>query len=275
MKKLIGLFIVGVSGAASAQPGVVIYQSGFADLDASASKAGCLDSNPPAISTSVGANAPLVLEARTSCVVPAEESRTQVGVLFVEDSDLLGGSVLFNSVSDSPLKRTGSYNTDGMVDGEVIYTITGDGRLGGGYNATSIRIVDPVVSYAARSNILVLLDGNQIGAASAEDGSTESGGFLIDICNPTLLRVIGGAQSSMASPEPGAGIEAIASSSLEFVFTPICRADVNRDGAVTPADFNAWIDAYNSNSVLADMNCDGEVTPADFNGWILKFNAGC
>jgi len=54
-----------------------------------------------------------------------------------------------------------------------------------------------------------------------------------------------------------------------------CIADVNLDGSVTPADFTAWIAAYNASSNLADQNLDGNVTPADFTAWIANFNAGC
>ncbi len=54
-----------------------------------------------------------------------------------------------------------------------------------------------------------------------------------------------------------------------------CRADVNDDGRLTPADFNAWVLAFNNGSIEADQNLDGLVTPADFNAWIVNYNAGC
>lgn len=54
-----------------------------------------------------------------------------------------------------------------------------------------------------------------------------------------------------------------------------CVADVNGDGSLTPADFNAWIAAFNAVDPRADQNGDGLVTPADFNAWVLNFNAGC
>lgn len=52
-------------------------------------------------------------------------------------------------------------------------------------------------------------------------------------------------------------------------------ADVNRDGQVTPADFTAWVGAFNSGDLDADQNGDGQVTPADFNAWVSNFNASC
>ncbi|MEL6795477.1 MAG: GC-type dockerin domain-anchored protein [Planctomycetota bacterium] len=54
-----------------------------------------------------------------------------------------------------------------------------------------------------------------------------------------------------------------------------CLADVNGDGVASPADFNAWILAFNSQGPACDQNGDGQCTPADFNAWILNFNAGC
>ncbi len=54
-----------------------------------------------------------------------------------------------------------------------------------------------------------------------------------------------------------------------------CLADTNGDGLVTPADFNAWILAFNTQAPECDQNGDGLCTPGDFNAWILNFNAGC
>ena len=54
-----------------------------------------------------------------------------------------------------------------------------------------------------------------------------------------------------------------------------CAADVNGDGAATPADFSAWIAAFNAGTPACDQNGDGDCTPADFSAWIANFNAGC
>jgi hypothetical protein len=54
-----------------------------------------------------------------------------------------------------------------------------------------------------------------------------------------------------------------------------CLADVNGDGAVTPTDFTAWINAFNNNLPECDQNGDGSCTPTDFTAWIANFNAGC
>lgn len=56
---------------------------------------------------------------------------------------------------------------------------------------------------------------------------------------------------------------------------PACIADTNGDGLLSPADFNAWILAFNENDPACDQNEDAQCAPADFNAWILNFNAGC
>ncbi|MEL6498047.1 MAG: family 16 glycosylhydrolase [Planctomycetota bacterium] len=63
---------------------------------------------------------------------------------------------------------------------------------------------------------------------------------------------------------------------LEFnAITSDCLADTNGDGALTPADFNAWVIAFNAGDPSADQNGDGLLSPADFNSWVLNYNAGC
>lgn len=68
-------------------------------------------------------------------------------------------------------------------------------------------------------------------------------------------------------------VELDAVSDVRPVF--VCVADVNADGHLSPADFGAWIAAFNANDSAADQNADGFVTPADFGAWIANFNAGC
>jgi hypothetical protein len=54
-----------------------------------------------------------------------------------------------------------------------------------------------------------------------------------------------------------------------------CLPDVNHDGAVTPTDFTAWINAFNNALPECDQNGDGNCTSTDFTAWIANFNAGC
>ncbi|GAB5495682.1 MAG: hypothetical protein Phyf2KO_07620 [Phycisphaerales bacterium] len=55
----------------------------------------------------------------------------------------------------------------------------------------------------------------------------------------------------------------------------VCLADTNGDGLVDPADFTAWINAFNNQLPQCDQNGDNKCTPADFTAWINNFNAGC
>ena len=55
-----------------------------------------------------------------------------------------------------------------------------------------------------------------------------------------------------------------------------CLADVNGDGSLSPADFTAWLGAYNAGTVEGgDQNGDGLLTPADFTAWLANYGAGC
>ena len=44
---------------------------------------------------------------------------------------------------------------------------------------------------------------------------------------------------------------------------------------MTPADFSAWVAAYNTNAPACDQNGDGICSPADFSAWVGNYNAGC
>ncbi len=61
---------------------------------------------------------------------------------------------------------------------------------------------------------------------------------------------------------------------VEFQGTS-CFADTNFDGNLTPADFSAWVGAYNRGDFIADQNRDGVLTPSDFSAWVSNYNTGC
>ena len=54
-----------------------------------------------------------------------------------------------------------------------------------------------------------------------------------------------------------------------------CLADTNGDGILSPADFTAWVAAFNAQSAACDQNSDGSCSPADFTAWVANYNAGC
>jgi len=76
---------------------------------------------------------------------------------------------------------------------------------------------------------------------------------------------------ALLSPKfgPLAGHVAVSSNAIG------CLADTNGDGLLTPADFTAWIAAFNANLPACDQNGDGLCTPGDFTAWIANYNAGC
>ncbi len=54
-----------------------------------------------------------------------------------------------------------------------------------------------------------------------------------------------------------------------------CLADANGDGVLSPADFSAWVAAFNAMAPECDQNADGVCSPADFSAWVANYNAGC
>lgn len=54
-----------------------------------------------------------------------------------------------------------------------------------------------------------------------------------------------------------------------------CLPDLNADGAVTPADFAAWVGMFSAGDQRADQNRDGLIQPGDFTAWIQNVNTGC
>ncbi|GAB5497414.1 MAG: FG-GAP repeat protein [Phycisphaerales bacterium] len=78
-----------------------------------------------------------------------------------------------------------------------------------------------------------------------------------------------------ARNEDSLGINAGAAYLFDVACGDPCAADANGDGALTPADFSAWVNAYNNHLSACDQNADGTCTSADFTAWIANFNAGC
>lgn len=90
------------------------------------------------------------------------------------------------------------------------------------------------------------------------------------------LRVNAGSAQSLATTNQSLIYEGgEISEYINFEQLEHCPADVNQDWLVTPADFSAWISAYNAGDPLADINDDGQVSPADFSSWIGQYESGC
>lgn len=50
-----------------------------------------------------------------------------------------------------------------------------------------------------------------------------------------------------------------------------CYADVDGSGVIRPTDFSVWVSMYPTGDPRADQNRDGVVTPADFNAFFLNY----
>ncbi len=74
---------------------------------------------------------------------------------------------------------------------------------------------------------------------------------------------------------PGAGGPVMLTVTFRGSVVSPCTADTNGDGMLSPADFTAWIAAFNSASPACDQNDDSLCTPADFTAWIANYNLGC
>ncbi len=100
-------------------------------------------------------------------------------------------------------------------------------------------------------------------------------GATIDFVSIGLVGDFDGNERNVDDPGIADGVEGSEDLGAYEFQGVTCLPDVNRDGQVTPADFSAWITAFNDTSPLADQNRDGAVTPADFSAWIMNFNMGC
>lgn len=81
--------------------------------------------------------------------------------------------------------------------------------------------------------------------------------------------------SDFSTTPPFAGLPELGTYTITLLSVEVCLADVNGDGLLTPADFSAWIAAFNSGAAICDQNDDGSCTPSDFTAWIANYNSGC
>lgn len=107
-----------------------------------------------------------------------------------------------------------------------------------------------------REDVIQIGDGGEIPATS--------GLFL------RFVATDGGAPSVVE-----AGIDAVLIEKFSCDAPVACAADTNADGLLSPADFSAWIAAFNAGAPECDQNGDLACSPADFSAWIANFNAGC
>lgn len=96
--------------------------------------------------------------------------------------------------------------------------------------------------------------------------------FVVGKLQP--LPTLGGTSFCASSPIDVLGPFTDAGGNTFGVACP-CFADTNSDGSLTPADFSAWVGAFNTGGDACDQNRDGLCTASDFSAWVTAFNAGC
>jgi len=127
----------------------------------------------------------------------------------------------------------------------------------GDYCTGEIWALDP-----SNGNSVVLVGNEGFGLSSfAQDADGEL--YVLDLFGGTI--------------EKFASVNAVDSDgdTIPDSCETVCLADVNMDGVVTPADFTAWVAAFNAQATECDQNEDGLCTPADFTAWVANYNAGC
>ncbi len=143
---------------------------------------------------------------------------------------------------------------------------------------TMVTMVAPSPDWFMGTHGVSLLDANgdwieelviplEVYDSGTEEGTTFSTG------NPPSMPHV--PIRNIQNEIPFNGVPPIATYTLTLLFVEVCLPDVNGDGVLSPADFNAWILAFNNQSPGCDQNGDGACTPADFNSWIQNFSAGC
>ncbi|MEL6796267.1 MAG: GC-type dockerin domain-anchored protein [Planctomycetota bacterium] len=172
-----------------------------------------------------------------------------------------------HQMSGSPGYRPFLYSHSIEANGDTVFDADRDSHGGG----LRVRSADGVVK-------LLTYEDQQwdIGRGGAS--------LILSDPRPSVLRgsSMSNTHGELLGPDavgPGTTVAMYWSSDNGDVLTLVsldpCPADVNDDGRVSPNDFNAWINAYNSNNPACDQNGDGECRPNDFSAWILNFNAGC
>jgi hypothetical protein len=154
------------------------------------------------------------------------------------------------------------------------------------YDVTAID--EPEVSFAIwhatndpANDQLVIEISDDAGASwtlvesvSSTNGWEERSYRVSDFVSPsTQVQVRFASEDNPNASITESGVDAFAIGA--FFCNDSCPADANGDGLVSPSDFNAWIQAFNTNAPECDQNGDGLCSPSDFNAWIQNYNNGC
>ena len=187
------------------------------------------------------------------------------------------------------IKSTAVDASDGQQVGVINQFTTPHAGI---WTGTAESFVDLTPDTAQTSRVTACEAGIQLGSVDYGDGQGSrtvlwagSKDVLVEIANVLPADYIG-LNLSAIDVEPDGTISLVGSAYnqtlsrseavlLRSTTMAPCLPDVNGDGVLTPADFTAWIAAFNAGDPAADQNEDGSVAPSDFTAWIANFNAGC
>ena len=167
------------------------------------------------------------------------------------------------------------------VDGGVVTLLTGNYDLTTNPEATLSYAVHHETNDTGGGDVFNASISNNGGSTwvTLENTTSSTGGWVLrefrvaDYVTPTnQVRV------RFTSSDTGSATVAESAVDAFRIVSYICEscvADTNGDGALTPADFTAWVAAFNAQSAACDQNGDSSCTPADFTAWVANFNAGC
>ncbi|MEO1583079.1 MAG: DUF5060 domain-containing protein [Planctomycetota bacterium] len=112
----------------------------------------------------------------------------------------------------------------------------------------------------------------------AIDLSTEQGFWSLRWFNPRTGGFEGPATTLVAGGNasiPGPPGDVDQDWAATIALSRPCPPDANNDGSLSPADFTAWILAFNTQAAECDQNGDDLCSPQDFTSFLLNFNIGC
>ena len=110
-----------------------------------------------------------------------------------------------------------------------------------------------------------------------KNNSSTTPEWVLIACGKTLTATAGKGLADINAVQIrfDSGLSSIDNISISTIEPSICLPDTNYDCVLSPADFTAWIAAYQSGSAECDQNGDKVCTPADFTAWISNFDTGC
>ncbi len=238
-----------------------------------------------------------------ACPVSTPSSPVTGGCVSVEiNGDPVVGMTLHDfdiSFADFP-QQTAAYFTQGTIDyvitGCTLRMSPGAQPITGVYSAPDDHFVLTGIPIELEGQLLITGTSGEAGDAFpvssmelAEFVFPDASGAMTTTTDPdsgdivVVLSVLVGAPFAQPGGRldvgsgfiVGIGGGALSVATGDSCSTQSCAGDTNGDDQLTPADFTAWINAFNNNLPQCDQNGDEVCTPTDFTAWIANFNAGC